>query len=241
VPFEAASAADVAALEEATELEDLTVAYAGTQDDVLSLTELGFDDLVRVTAAGVQAGAATGTTGLEGADVLWIGSSFSLPAGSAGRAHVQEWVDAGGSIVGRTSQAFTVASTYGLVSGTVVAGNGYGNGIVDVDTPDGSIFSAYEQDASFVYGAYWFTDLGEGTTAELLYDGEQPFLAGHWRATGAGTNGPASATGQAAVISGEAESGARAVVFGTSPFFRTHPKGAMSQAAQAIFWAATGD
>ncbi|AEG43200.1 M14 family zinc carboxypeptidase [Isoptericola variabilis] len=240
IPFEAATAEDVAALDDATELEDVTVAYVGTQDDLLSLTELGFDDLVRVTAAGVQAGAATGTTGLEEADVLWVGSSFSLPAGSAGRAYVQEWVDAGGSIVGRTNQAFTVASTYGLVSGTVVAGNSSGNGIVDVDTPEGSIFTAYEQETSFVYPAYWFTNLGEGTTAEQLYDADEPFLAGHWRATGAGTNGPASAAGNAAVVSGEAESGARAVVFGTSPFYRTHTKGAMSQAAQAIFWAATG-
>jgi uncharacterized membrane protein len=121
-----------------------------------------------------------------------------------------------------------------------VAGSSAGNGIVDVDTPEASIFSAYEQDTSFIYPAYWFTDLGDGTTAELLYDADDPFLAGHWRPSGAGTNGPASAAGQAAVVSGEAESGARAVVFGTSPFFRTHPKGAMSQAAQAIFWAATG-
>jgi hypothetical protein len=40
------------------------------------------------------------------------------------------------------------------------------------------------------------------------------------------------------VISGEAASGAKALVFGTSVFFRTHPKGGLSQAAQAIFWAA---
>ncbi len=237
IPFEAASAAEVA---DATPVDDLTIAVAGTQDDVLALTELGFDDLVRVTAAGVQAGVATGTTGLEGADVLWVGSSFSLAAGSTGRAYVQSWVDAGGSIVGRTNQAFTVASTYGLVSGSVVAGNGSGNGIVDVDTPEGSIFSAYPQDASFIYPAYWFTNLGAGTTTELRY-ADDALLAGHWRATGAGTNGPASAAGQAAVVAGESASGARAVVFGTSPFFRTHAKGAMSQAADAVFWAAFGE
>lgn len=240
IPFEAISDADLATLDEAAALEDLTIAVAGTQDDVLALTELGFSDLVRVTAAGVQAGAATGTTGLEGADVLWVGSSFSLQAGSTGRQYVQDWVDAGGSIVGRTNQAFAVASTYGLVSGTVVAGNGSGNGIVDVDTPEGSMFSTSPQDSSFIYPAYWFTGLGEGTVAELRY-AQDALLAGHWRATGAGANGPASAAGQAAVVSGESASGARAVVFGTTPFFRTHPKGAMSQAAQAIFWAAGGE
>ncbi|WP_194408796.1 M14 family zinc carboxypeptidase [Microbacterium cremeum] len=240
IPFETVSDADIAALDEATVLEELTIAVAGTQDDVLALAELGFSDLVRVTAAGVQAGVATGTTGLEGADLLWVGSAFSLPAGSPGRQYVQAWVDAGGSIVGRTNQAFAVASTYGLVSGTVVAGNGSGNGIVDVDVPEGSIFSNHPQDAAFIYPAYWFTGLGEGTVAQLTY-ADDPLLAGHWRATGAGTNGPASAAGQASVVSGEAASGARAVVFGTSPFFRTHPKGGMSQAAQAIFWAAAGE
>lgn len=240
IPFEAASAADVAALAEADALDDLTIAVAGTQDDVLALAELGFSDIVRVTAAGVQSGAATATTGLEGADVLWVGSSFTLPAGSTGRAYVQSWVDAGGSIVGRTNQAFAVASTYGLVSGTVVAGNSSGNGIVGIETPDASIFGSYPQDASFIYPAYWFTNLGPGTVAELRY-ADDALLAGHWRATGAGTNGPAAASGQAAVVSGESATGSRAVVFGTSPVFRTHPKGAMSQAAHAIFWAASGD
>lgn len=240
IAFHAASSADIAALGDATELEDLTIAVAGTQDDVLALAELGFTDVVRVTAAGVQAGVATGTTGLETADVLWVGSAFSLAAGSTGRAYVQSWVDAGGAIVGRTNQAFAAASAYGLVSGTVVAGNGSGNGIVGIDTPEGSLFSAYPQDASFIYPAYSFTNLGEGTVAQLRY-ADDVLLAGHWRATGTGANGPAAAAGQAAVVSGESASGARAVVFGTSPFFRTHPKGAMSQAAHAIFWAASGD
>jgi len=240
IPFTAASAADVAALSEANQLETVTIALAGSQDDVLALAELGFSDIVRVTAAGVQAGAATGTTGLEGADVLWVGGAFNLAAGSTGRAYVQQWVNAGGSVVGRTNQAFTVASTYGLVSGTVISGNGSGNGIVDVDTPDGSLFASNPQDTSFIYPAYWFTNLGADTSVELSYAAD-PLLAGHWRATGAGTNGPDSAAGNAAVISGESVSGSRAVVFGVTPFFRTHPKGAMSQAAQAIYWATSGD
>lgn len=240
IAFAAASAADVAALGAATVLDDLTIAVAGNQDDVLALTELGFDDLVRVTAAGVQAGAATSTTGLEGADVLWVGTTFNLPAGTPGRAYVQTWVDGGGAIVGRTNQAFITASTYGLVSGSVVTGNGSGNGIVDVTTPEGSLFAANPQDTSFIYPAYWFTGLGAGTKVELQY-ADDVLLAGHWRSNTAGTNGPEAAAGQPAVISGESASGARAVVFGTTPFFRTHPKGAMTQAADAIFWATSGD
>lgn len=237
IPFTAASQADIAALGDDNRLEPVRIALAGSQDDVLSLAELGFTDVVRVTAASVQAGVATGTTGLEGADVLWVGGQFTLAPGSTGRTYVQQWVDAGGSIVGRTNQAFTVASTYGLVSGTVVSGNGSGNGIVDVDTPEGSLFAAHPQETSFIYPAYWFTGLGANTKVELSYAAD-PLLAGHWRPSGAGTNGPASAAGNAAVVSGESATGSRAVVFGVSPFFRTHPKGAMTQAAQAIFWAA---
>ncbi|PZR51747.1 peptidase M14 [Xylanimonas oleitrophica] len=237
IAFTTASKADERAVAGTEPLSDLTIAYVGNQDDLLSLTELGFDDLVPVTAAGIQAGAGTGSTGLEGADVLWVGAALNLPAGSAGRAAVQRWVDAGGAIVGRGSSAFTVASTYGLVSGTAVTGTSAGNGIVDVDTPAGSLLANHAQDSAFVYPATWFTNLGEGTKVEQTYAAD-PLLAGHWRPSSSGANGPASAAGQASVVSGEAASGARAVVLGTSVVFRTHPKGGLSQAAQAIFWAA---
>ena len=124
------------------------------------------------------------------------------------------------------------------MSGAVVNGNGSGNGIVAVDTPDGSVLAPYAQDHAFIYPAYSFTGLGEGVTVEQTYDAEQPFLAGHWRATNA-TNGPESAAGNASVVSSEnAETGAKSLVFGTSVFFRTHPKGGLSQAARALMWAA---
>ncbi|ANC31505.1 M14 family zinc carboxypeptidase [Isoptericola dokdonensis] len=232
IRFEALSGKEVKALGDATELEDLTVAYVGAQDDLLSLTELGFDDLVRVTASGVDAGAATGTTGLEDADVLWVGSSFN--PGATGDAAVEAWLADGGAIVGRTAAAFDAAAAYGLVEGQAVTGNRSGNGIVAVDTPDASMFADHPQDESFIYPAVWFTGLGEGTTVELSY-ADDPLLAGHWNASSGA--GPDQAAGQAAVVSGESADGARAVVFGTTPFFRTHPKGGLSQAATAIFWA----
>ncbi len=243
IAFEAASAEDVAALDdEGTKgLTDLTIAYVGTQDDRLSLIELGFDDIKPITAAAINTAATNGTpTGLEGVDLLWVGSAFNPAAGSPGRLAVQSWVDAGGSIVGRSGNAFTAASSFGLVSGTAVAGNGSGNGIVDVDTPADSVLAPYAQESSFIYPATWFTP-GEGTRVLQTY-GTDPLLAGHWRPSGAGTNGPGNAAGQPSVIAGEAASGARAVVFGTSVFYRTHVKGGMSQAARAIFWAGpTGD
>ncbi|QCW50313.1 peptidase M14 [Nocardioides dongxiaopingii] len=239
IAVEKATPADVAALDdESTKaLSDLTIAYAGTQDDRLSLGELGFDELVSVTAAGINTAATSGTaTGLEDADVLWIGSTFNLTAGSPGRLAVQAFVDGGGSVLGRGSAAFNAAAAYGLVTGTAVTGNSGGNGIVAVDTPADSLLAPYAQDTSFIYPATWFTGLGAGTEVEQTY-GADPLLAGHWRASGAGVNGPDNAANQPSVVSGEVASGARSVVFGTSVLFRTHPKGGLSQAARALLWA----
>ena len=236
IRFERLDRREVRALDDAAELDDLTVAYTGGSDDVLALTELGFDDLVAVSSSGVSAGAADGTTGLEDADVLWVGSTFDPDA--AGDAAVQEWLDDGGAIVGESTAGFAAAEAYGMVEGDAVRGNSRGNGIVAVDTPSDSLLGAFPQSTSFIYPAVWFTDLGDGTTVELSY-AEEPFLAGHWNALyGAG---PDAAAGQAAVVSGETATGARAVVFGTTPFFRTHPKGGMSQVATAMFWATSGD
>ncbi|MCW2289586.1 S-layer family protein [Leucobacter luti] len=236
IAVEKATKEDLAALAQPSTkgLKDLKLLYVGNQDDKLSLEELGFDDLTRVTAADITATPAL----LDGVDVIWVGTSFTFNGSqTAGRDAVQAWVDAGGSIVGRTAAAYTAANTFGLLQATPVAGNTSGNGIVKTDTPAGSILEPYRQDYAFVYPAVSFTDLGEGTKAEQTYGEGNPLLAGHWRATNA-TNGPEVAASKASVISGEKASGSKAVVFGTSVVFRNHPKGGLSQAARGLFWAA---
>jgi hypothetical protein len=236
VAIEPASAADLDALDDATTkpLTDLTIAYVGTQDDRLSLIELGFDDLVAVTVNTLNATPSL----LNGVDVLWVASSFNPASPSVARTAVQDFVDAGGSLLGRTNQGFNAAVSFGLMSGTVTNGNASGNGIVDVDTPADSVLAPYAQDTSFIYPAYSFSALGSGVKVEQSYDAEDPFLAGHWVGSSA-TNGPDFAAGKASVVSSEnPTTGAKSLVFGTSPFFRTHPKGGMSQAARALFWAA---
>ncbi|WP_285107663.1 M14 family zinc carboxypeptidase [Promicromonospora sp. MEB111] len=231
IDFAAASRAAWAAGEPA---EDLTVAYVGDQDDRLSLLALGFDDLVAVSARGIGTSAAAGRpTGLEGADVLWVGSSLDLPTGSAGHAYVRSWLRDGGAIVGRGAGAFAAAESYGLVSGTAVTGDADGNGIIETDAA-GDVLDDHPQEQGFVYPAVWFTDLGPGTTAELTYGS---FLAGHWTSSEDG-DGPEAADGQIAAVSGKIGH-ARAFVFGTSVFFRTHPRGGLSQAGTAIHWAAS--
>ena len=234
VDFEPATGRDIAALDDrgTKGLTDLTVGYVGTQDDRLALTDLGFDDLVPVTAAALGAEPSL----IDGVDVLWVGSAFNPAPLSAARTAVQEWVDEGGSITGRGAAAFNAAASFGLLSGTAVTGNSNGNGIVDVDTTAGGVLAPYAQDHSFIYPATWFTGLGQDVTVEQSYDAEDPFLAGHWRAR-SGSGGPESAAGQAAAVSSEADSGARSFVFGTAVFFRTHPKGMISQAGRAILWA----
>ncbi|MGH1563358.1 M14 family zinc carboxypeptidase [Mumia sp. DW29H23] len=240
VDFSEATASEVDQLRAGTAkgLDDLTVGYTGNQDDLLSLTQLGFDDLVALSAATISASPAV----LDDVDVLWLGSALTFNASqAAGSAAVQAYVDGGGSIVGRGAGAFNTARTFGLVSGTAVAGNGSGNGIVAVDTAEGGVLAPYAQDHSFIYPATWFTGLGSGVTVEQSYAAGNPLVAGHWRRGGAGgttPNGPQDAAGQPAVVSATAASGAKAFVFGTSVFFRTHPKGGQSQAARGLFWAA---
>ncbi|MFE7504800.1 M14 family zinc carboxypeptidase [Promicromonospora sp. NPDC057488] len=222
-----------AAYRAAEPTEDLTIAYVGDQDDRLALTALGFDDLVAVSAGGIRTSAAVGRpTGLEGADVLWVGTALDLPPGSPGHAYVRSWLRDGGAIVGRGAGAFAAAKSYGLVSGTAVTGDEAGNGIIETDTP-GDVLGDHPQDRGFVYPAVWFTDVGPGTTAELTYGS---FLAGHWSSSGDGP-GPEAASGRIAAVSGKIGH-ARAFVFGTSVFFRTHPRGGLSQAGTAIHWAA---
>ena len=236
VDFDPATPADLAASRgpRAKAVSDLVVGYAGSPDDLLALTELGFDDLLQVTPDGLTADASV----LNEIDLLWIGGSFTFTdEQTAGAAALQAWVDRGNSVVGSSEGAFEAIRRLGLVRARAVVGNPDGNGIVDVATQRGSILAPYAQDTSFIYPAVAFTDLGIGTAAQQTYDAEDPFLAGHWLPDDDGV-GPESVAGLASVISGTGPLGSRAVVFGTSVFFRVHPKGGMSQAARAMFWAA---
>lgn len=236
VDFSRATAGELAELAGGTTrgLRDLRIAYAGSQDDLLSLTQLGFDDLVRV-----DAGILTGDPSiLDDVDLLWLGAGLAFTAGqTAGRDAVQAFVDGGGDIVGRTANAFNTAKSFGVIAGTAVTGNGAGNGIVSLDTAPGGVLAPYAQSYAFVYPAAWFTDLPASVKAEQTYATGNPLLAGHWRDT-TGTDGPATAAGRAAAVSASTPAGANTFVFGTAPFFRTHTKGGQSQAARAIFWAA---
>jgi hypothetical protein len=234
IAFRSASSAESSAVAsgEAKRLGPIRVGFTGNQDDRESLLQLGFTNATPITAAIVNSNPAI----LDELDVLWIGAAFTFSGGqSTGRNAVQAWLDEGRGMVGRGTAAYNAAAAFGLVSATPRSGSGAGNGIVAVDTPEDSLFASYPQDSAFVYPAVSFLNLGAGTKVEQRYAAGNPLLAGHWR--GSATTGPLGAGGNASVISGEVASGAKAMVFGTSVFFRTHPKGGQSQAATGLLWA----
>ena len=238
IVMRAATAAEVGVVTSggAKELDEVEVGYTGNQDHLNTLLQLGFDP-VPLSASSISADPAS----LDDLDVIWLGAPLTFSASQAnGRAATQAWLAEGHGFAGVGTGAFGTASDFGLVSATAVQGNRSGNGIVDVETPAGSIFANYAQDHAFVYPAVSFTGLGAGTRAEQTYAEGNPLLAGHWVASTA-TDGPQAAGGKASVISGEAASGARAVVFGTTPTFRTHPKGGQSQVGQALLWVTPGE
>jgi hypothetical protein len=116
-----------------------------------------------------------------------------------------------------------------------VAGRGDANGVVAVQNA-GPVVGAGSLPNSFVYSPLWFT--GSGFTVEQRYAAD-PLVAGHWLPSSPGAGGSEQAAGQASVISGATARGGKAVLFGTEPLFRAHPKGLYAQFARALYWTAS--
>jgi hypothetical protein len=217
--------------ESTTSLRSLAVGYT-TTDDRDTLLKLGFDDPVLVNAALITSGAVD----LSALDVLFLGGNLSFDGTqSAGAEAMSAFLARGGDVVARGSGGATFANTNGLAQVTATTGTSGSNGIVRVDTPDGSLFSASAQDTAFISPATWFSALGDGVSVEQSY-ATDTFVSGHW-ATTAGRS-PADAAGQASAISAESDAGNRVFLFGTSPTYRNHPVGAFSDVARALYWVA---
>ncbi|MEE3128155.1 MAG: M14 family metallopeptidase [Actinomycetota bacterium] len=223
------TAAQVAALDApgTRGLDDLVVGYTGTQDDVLAMEALGLDARP-VTAAELDAD----PTIVDTLDVLWVGSSLGLSDGSDGDAALKAWADAGHGVVGRGAAGLDAAGTYGPVVATGSSAGSSSNAVVALTTPEGSPLRPFQTDSAFVYPAYSFGDLGEGTLPAQAYAPE-PMLAGHWT----GTGGPEDTAGRAASVWATDEDGSRALVFGTSLLFRHHPKAGLGDVGRALYWA----
>jgi len=233
---------------EATALHPLQVGWTGASEDLLSLQDLGFTELTEVTPEGL----ADGSVDLGALDVLWLGDGLELPAEGEGalapeqvqaaQDEVFAYLAAGGGFAGHGPGADAFANAFGVWTSTAVTARGDANGVVEVDSAERGPLAAYAQEHVFVYPPTWFTELSEGVQVDQTY-GE--FTAGHWRQTdpsdevpAPAADDPAAALGQAAAISTTTASGGRALVLGSDPVFRTHPKGALSTVARSLFWAA---
>jgi hypothetical protein len=176
---------------------------------------------------------------LSGVDGLLVSSGLSYAAlNPAARAEVDDLL-AGGGLVTRGATGAQFNAEAGVLAARAIPGRSDANGVVSVTNGVGPA----GRDAlphSFVYAPLWFADLGSGVSADQRYAADNPLVAGHWRADQDGIGGPEQAAGQAAVVSGFGARGTRAVLFGTEPLFRAHPKGLYAQFARAIYWTTTG-
>ncbi|WP_405993575.1 M14 family zinc carboxypeptidase [Streptomyces sp. NBC_00986] len=228
---EAATAYDVAfepaapsALTGTTALHPLRVAAAVTPGELFALREMGFD-VTPVSTDILNAG-----FDWSKADVLFV--STELEYGDltpTARTALGAFLSSGHGLVGRGVTGAALSSATGLLTATPVEGAEEANGVVRV-VNSGPITTGAPP-YGFVYAPVWFTGLGAGVRVEQSYATGNPLLAGHWRTRATdGSGGPGDAAGRPSVVSGR-----HAVLFGTEPLFRDHPKGELPQVGRALF------
>ncbi|MDX3689469.1 M14 family zinc carboxypeptidase [Streptomyces europaeiscabiei] len=205
-----------------TPLQRVRVAAAVTAGELLALREMNFE-VVPVSTAMLNGGFDWSKT-----DVLFVSSGLSYGGLNATARTALTGFLAGHGLVGRGAAGAALATATGQLKATAVQGNGDANGVVRVVNSGGAVTGG-APDHSFVYAPVWFTDLGGGVTVEQSYGTGNPLVSGHWRPLESGTGGPAAAAGRASVVSGP-----NAVLFGTEPLFRDHPKGEFPQVGRAL-------
>ncbi|MEV2214784.1 M14 family zinc carboxypeptidase [Streptomyces sp. NPDC050997] len=214
---------DATKLTGTAELRRLRVAAAVTPGELFALREMNFE-VTPVSTAVLNAG-----FDWSAADVLFVSAGLDRGDLNAGaRAALDAFLGAGHGLVGRGATGAALNAAAGLLAVKPVEGNGDANGVVRVVNSGPVTAGAPEH--GFVYAPVWFTDLGPGVRVEQSYASGDPLVSGHWRALEDGSGGRADAAGRASVVSGPG-----AVLFGTEPLFRDHPKGEFAQVARALF------
>jgi hypothetical protein len=198
-------------------------AAIATSGELFALREMNFE-VTPVSTAVLNAG-----FDWAAADVLFVSAGLDRDAlGAEARTALDAFLASGHGLVGRGVTGAGLSTAAGLLAAKPVEGNGDANGVVRV-VNSGPV-TAGAPDHGFVYAPVWFTDLGPGVRVEQTYGTGNPLVSGHWRALEDGSGGPTQAAGQASVVSGSG-----AVLFGTEPLFRDHPKGEFAQVARALF------
>ncbi|MEU6348002.1 M14 family zinc carboxypeptidase [Streptomyces sp. NPDC047072] len=206
-----------------TTLHRTRVAAAVTPGELFALREMNFE-VTPVSTAVLNAG-----FDWSAVDVLFVSTGLDRSALTAdARTALDAFLAAGHGLVGRGSDGAALGTATGLLAVKAVEGNGDANGVVRVANSGPVMAGA--PDHGFVYAPVWFTDLGPGVRVEQSYASGDPLVSGHWRPLADGSGGPSAAAGQASVVSGP-----QAVLFGTEPLFRDHPKGEFTQVGRALF------
>ncbi|KND29691.1 peptidase M28, partial [Streptomyces acidiscabies] len=198
-------------------LHRVRVAAAVTSGELFALREMGFE-VTPVSTEVLNAGFKWSSV-----DVLFASAGLDHAGLNADARSALDTFLAGHGLVGRGVVGAEVNAGAGLLAVTAVEGNEDANGVVRVA-------SSSSKGYAFAYAPVWFTGLGAGVRVEESYAAGNPLLSGHWRSRSDGTGGPAAAAGRPSVVSGP-----HAVLFGTEPLFRDHPKGEFPQVAQALF------
>ncbi|MCL8013353.1 M14 family zinc carboxypeptidase [Streptomyces sp. AS02] len=206
-----------------TPLHRTRVAAAVTSGELFALREMNFE----VTP--VSTGVLNAGFDWSSVDALFVSTGLDHDGLTPGaRTALDAFLD-GHGLVGRGATGAALGSATGLLAAKPVEGNGDANGVVRVVNSRSALMSG-APDHGFVYAPVWFTDLGPKVRVEQSYATGNPLVSGHWRESEDGSGGPTDAAGRASVISGP-----HAVLFGTEPLFRDHPKGEFAQVARALF------
>lgn len=210
-------------------MDEVVVGVAGTAEERWAFAEMDLQ-VQPVSTASLNDG-----LDLAGMDAIYVSAGLTwTELDSQAQAELRAFVEEGGGFVGRGKVGAALNDALGLLDVTTVAGRSDANGVVAVDNADGPVAGGAPGHA-FVYSPTWFTDLGAGVVAAQRL-AEDPLVSGHWRPRGDATGGPADAAGQALLVRGEDEAGSRAVLFGSEPLFRAHPKGQYALVARALIW-----
>lgn len=199
------------------------VAAAVTPGELFALREMNFE-VTPVSTAVLNAGFDWAKV-----DVLFVSQDVKYEGlNPAARTALDAFLDSRG-LVGRGATGAALNSAAGVLAAKPVKGNEDANGVVRVVNSGRSPVTGGAPDHGFVYAPVWFTDLGPGVRVDQSYGTGNPVVSGHWRPFADGSGGPAAAAGRASVVSGP-----HAVLFGTEPMFRDHPKGEFAQVARAL-------
>ena len=211
-------------------IEEFVVAAAAPSTEVWALEEMGFE--VRPVSATIL------NDGFDYSDVdaLYVSSTLAPSLNDAALNDMASFLRKGGGLVGRGRPGAGLNDSLDLLDVTLEPGRADGNGVVNVVNTDGGI-TAGATSHTFVYSPAWFTELGEDVHVDQRYAADDVLVSGHWAGT-LDEGGQDAAAGQPLIVSGVDDHQGAAVLFGSEPLFRAHPKGQYALVGRALFWSA---